>query len=293
MSTITEIIDRCYREYLRPPSNQPPVTRLTGDIGTSDTSLTLNTALLSAEELSLIDVGSVLEIGQEWMRVVTFTATSGATTVTRGIAGTTSGGHATTDEVLISPEFSRKVVFDAVSDALVGLWPDLYAIEDVMVDSSDEIAELDATVRAVIAVETDDGELVDSYRFRRSIGSLDGAPGVTFSRPVGDVWVTVKRAFPRPTAEADELTGSTFLFPSEWDEILVVTVAGKLLVGKVPDRTTFEYLSQALEAAGIRISEVADASMLLLRYREILVKRAARGVATERPIEVVFENPVV
>ena len=77
MSTFGQLIDRTYREYLRPVEEQEPLTQvantdsITGGTGLTSaaTSITYQAGLLTPEEEELIGAGSVIEIGQELIMV--------------------------------------------------------------------------------------------------------------------------------------------------------------------------------------------------------------------------------
>ena len=73
MATFGELIDRTYREYLRPVEEQEPLSQvantdsITGGTGltAAGTTLQYKSGLFTPEEEELIGAGSVLEIDQE------------------------------------------------------------------------------------------------------------------------------------------------------------------------------------------------------------------------------------
>ena len=66
-TTIGDLVDRTYREYLEPMDDIVSYTTLTSAINTTDTSIVFDGNLLSVEEEDALDAGSIIEIGQELM----------------------------------------------------------------------------------------------------------------------------------------------------------------------------------------------------------------------------------
>ena len=123
MSTIGDLVDRTYREYLEPMDDIVSYTTLTGAINDTATSVAYNGDLLSVEEEDALDAGAIIEIGQELMICTDLNAVANTITVTRGARGTTATSHSIGDLVKIAPPFPRKNVFDAVCDQIKNLFP--------------------------------------------------------------------------------------------------------------------------------------------------------------------------
>ena len=145
MSTIGNLVDRTYREYLEPMDDIVSYTTLSNSdsisdskvgLTTSGTSVTFNGDLLSVEEEDALDAGAIIEIGQELMICTDLNAVTNTITVTRGARGTTAATHTAGDLIKIAPPFPRKVVFDAVKDQINNLFPTLFAVETQSVQSS-------------------------------------------------------------------------------------------------------------------------------------------------------------
>ena len=120
MSTFGQLIDRTYREYLRPVEEQEPLTQvantdsITGGTGltSAGTSISYQAGLLTPEEEELIGAGSVIEIGQELIMVENINTVARTLTVERGRLGTTAAEHLDFErKALLS--FYRNVGFDA------------------------------------------------------------------------------------------------------------------------------------------------------------------------------------
>ena len=135
-TTIGDLVDRTFREYLEPMDDIVSYTTLSTGINTTDTSVVFNGDLLSVEEEDALDAGAIIEIGQELMICTDLNAVTNTITVTRAARGTTAATHTAGDLIKIAPPFPRKVVFDAVKDQINNLFPTLFAVETQSVQSS-------------------------------------------------------------------------------------------------------------------------------------------------------------
>ena len=128
-TTIGDLVDRTFREYLEPMDDIVSYTTLTSGIDDSATSVSFNGDLLSVEEEDALDAGAIIEIGQELMIATDLNAVANTITVTRGARGTTAAAHSGGAIIKIAPPFPRKNVFDAVCDQIKNLYPTLFATE--------------------------------------------------------------------------------------------------------------------------------------------------------------------
>ncbi len=101
MTTIADVIERVYRDYLLPPDEQPSrFTVNTGGIDDSSTTLPVDLAMLSPEEQDLVGVGTLIE--------VVSTTTGGELMLVEGVTGTagtsdaTEAGSSSSDDVLVA-----------------------------------------------------------------------------------------------------------------------------------------------------------------------------------------------
>ena len=119
-TTIGNIVDRVYREYLEPMDDLTSYTVLNegSELSASDTVITFNGDLLTQEEEDAMDAGTIIECDRELMRCVSLDTVNNQVTVVRGVRGTTASTHADGSVVKIAPPFPRKVVFDAVVDQI-------------------------------------------------------------------------------------------------------------------------------------------------------------------------------
>ena len=97
-TTIGDLVDRVYREYLETPDNLISYTYLdTAITDTTTTTISFDGNLLSIEEEDLLDAGTVIEIGKELMYCKSINTVDNTVTVERGVKGTTATTHAIGD----------------------------------------------------------------------------------------------------------------------------------------------------------------------------------------------------
>ena len=128
-TTIGDLVDRTYREYLEPMEDLVSYTTLETGMNTSVTEVVFDGDLLSVEEEDALDAGTIIEIGQELMLCKDLNAVTNTITVTRGARGTTAATHTAGDLIKIAPPFPRKNVFDAVCDQIKNLFPTIFAVD--------------------------------------------------------------------------------------------------------------------------------------------------------------------
>ena len=92
--------------------------------------------MFSSEEEDALGAGAIVEIGQELMFSKSLNVVTNEVTVQRGARGTTATTHDAGSIVKITPAFSRKNVYDAVSDQIKNLYPTLFATETLELTAS-------------------------------------------------------------------------------------------------------------------------------------------------------------
>lgn len=150
-STIGNLVDRVFREYLEPADNLNSYTTLTntdaitGGTGltAAGTSITFNADLLSIEEEDILDAGTLIEIDQELLLCTDLNTVANTITVVRGARNTTAAEHATGSLIKIAPPFTRKAVYDAVKDQIETLYPTLFAVEVKQINAGSGYVVLD------------------------------------------------------------------------------------------------------------------------------------------------------
>lgn len=301
MSTVAQLIDRVLRDWLEPADDQPTRATLNGLITDSATSLVYDPTLLSPEELEIIGPGTLIEIDSEEILVGAIDEdTNTVSDLTRAMNGTTAAVHG--DNAFIYPNrvWRRKVIFDALADGVVQLWPDLYRVAN-----SASIA-VSSTTYTEVPIADADYIVMPMWFFGRMSGAtyydrypipadlfLDPFPGSTtgkaFYVPGASIgmtgYLTYKAKFARPTAEADDLSAGNFSLNPEWEPIAILSAVAYLIAGRELDLVTQERLSEQLEEANYPAGTPSRIRDSLLRYRSFLLDQAkadlrARWAAT-------------
>ncbi len=304
MSTVANVIDRLYREYLYPPSNQPSRARLNGALAIDATAIPLEVAdgLLTPEEIDLLGEGIVIEIEQEWMLVTAWSSPN--LTVVRGHQATTAATHDDGDLVYIAPDFTRSQVFNAVCDAVVDLYPDLYTVRTDYHPTEAAPSEVDSSAVAPHSyryastgsgdsrwVQIPDVEFLFDFPEVGSEVALQLPPGL----PQGLAgWLTYFASFSRPTAETDDLTSSTGTWRMEegWMKIIIADALATLIGSAPLDQATLDYITNILQAQGFPIRDAVSLQSALLRVRKEWISRASDRLRAKYPISTV-SNKVV
>jgi len=142
-STIADLINRTYREYLEPVDSVESYSYITNTdslssgngLTSSGTTVKYDGNLFSVEEEDALDAGAIIEIGQELMYSTALNTTSNEITVKRGQRGTTAAEHDNGSLIKIAPSFPRKNIYDAIVDQIKNLYPTLFAVETLDVTS--------------------------------------------------------------------------------------------------------------------------------------------------------------
>ena len=280
-TTIGDLVDRTFREYLEPMDDIVSYTTLTTAINDTDTEVVFNGDLLSVEEEDALDAGAIIEIGQELMICRDLNAVTNTVTVTRGVRGTTAASHSIGDLIKIAPPFPRKNVFDAVVDQIKNLFPTLFAVETVNVTSGSGyvlLGSYDApgtnnylvSVLKAISQYTDFSSgsdqtgvifqpvsvqmiqlpnpftYTDDNGTERTITYTSGPNQVNalqfYSIDQGHTcYITFKKKFIEPTAETDTL--ATIGLEDEYEPIIMAGVAAQMMSGRDIPTATADYIS--------------------------------------------------
>lgn len=290
MTTVGNLVDRVFREYLSPADEQPIVTQLDSGVDDAVTDLTLDVSLLTPEEREIPGKGLVIEVGQEQMLLTSYVVSTGSAEVKRGWNGTEAAAHSAGDTITIIPTYSRAVVFDAVADEIVSLHPDLWGLDMVEKVSSRFPLDVDADVVGVAAVTWDagGGHLLSGRGelFRIPSGKKVSLSGI----PAGKtVYLTLKKDFPRPTAETDVLADLNV--NDEWAPIIVLGAVARIT--PVIDQQRL-HLDWAIEQQMAELAPSGTSSSLALRMkglRDRWVTDAAERLNREYPPVITYSSP--
>lgn len=292
MSTVGELIDRAYREYLYPPREQPARTTLDTGIDNAIETIVYTDGIFSVEEENSLGEGVVIELNQELILVTavntstqTITATAG-----RGYLGTTAAAAVAGDDLRIAPDYPRHVLFDALADALEALYPDLFVVKSAESTVSNDWEVAPATVGEVI------GANYYGYGKWRSCGVkvLKGFPDsgterafmFTEGAPGARVYVRYKVEPERVTLEADDLADAyeDYFIEKRWEPIVILDTVASMM-GQVPvDAATQEFITESLAAQGFEPQEGESLRDGLVRFANFKRAGAKQVLMREYPL---------
>ena len=308
MSTFGQLIDRTYREYLRPVEEQEPLTQIadtvdidsfTGGSGTTGitptaTEITYVLGLLTPEEEELIGAGSVIEIGQELMMVENINTVARRLTVERGRLGTTATHHLTGTDIIIKPKYPRINVANAIGDQVVGLFPALYAVKKTtLTTSSTQFVEMPAGTQRILQAKIDNSTAGSTTTVYSDIAlelltdftpsSTEAAVQFPTTPTSGkSVYVVYASKFIRPTTESTDLN-TTCGLEDFHEQIVMVGAIAQLLSELDVDVTTQDFITENLEQRGIPVGSGERLRNALLRYYGVLLDRARREQRSRFP----------
>ena len=294
MSTFANLIDRTYREYLRPVDEQEPLSQLASGIDNSPstTSLTYVANLWTPEEEELIGSGSILEIGQELMMVEDINTVSRTITVERARLNSTIDTHATGADIILKPRYPRMNVANAIGDQIIGLYPALYAVKTTtLTTTSTQYVEAPADCKRILKARLNSStssvtnysdialELLTDFTPSSTNAAVQFPTGPTSGK---SVYVVYAAQFTRPTAEANDLNTVSGLEEFH-EQIVMVGAVAQMLSELDVDTTTQNFITESLEIRGVPLGSGERIRNALLRYYGVLLDRARREQRTRFP----------
>ena len=331
-TTIGNLVDRIYREYLEPNDDIQSFTVLTGALAadTTDNTINYNNDYLTTEEEDALSAGAFIEINQELMMVVSLNTAAETITVKRAARGTTLAAHSIDDDIKVNPPFPRKVVYDAVVDQINNLFPTLFAVETVSVTSSDGYTLLGTydspgtnnyliSVLKAISQYTDFSagsdqtgiifqpvsveliELPNPFTYTDDNGT---ERTITYTSGPNNVKAlqfysiqqghTVYVTFKKKFVEptAESDTLATVGLEDEYESIIMAGVAAQMIAGRDIPAATTEYITDSIQASVYPVNSSSSIRNSLLQYQQILIQQARKNLRARYP-EPVSLNSVV
>mgnify|MGYP003114741769 FL=1 len=302
MSTLGQLIDRTYREYLRPVEEQEPLTQvanldsITGGQGLTSTGTTLQykEGLFTPEEEELIGAGSVLEIDTELVMVEDINTVSREITIERGRLGSTAAEHLEDTDIILKPKYPRLNVTNAIGDQVIGLFPALYAVKKTtLTTSSTQFVEMPAGTQRILQAKIDNSttggtttsftdvplELLTDFAGSTTDAAVQFPTSPTSGK---SVYVVYASKFTRPTAETDNLNTISGLEDFH-EQIVMVGAVAQLLSELDVDASTQNYITENLEQRGVPVGSGERLRNALLRYYGVLLDRARREQRSRFP----------
>ena len=321
-STIGNLVDRVYREYLEPVDKVESYSYLSAGINDSVDSITYDGNLFPIEEEDALDAGAIVEVGQELMYTTALNATTNTITVKRGQRGTTAAAHSAGDLIKIAPAFPRKNVFEAVVDQVKNLYPTLFAVETIELTSStgykllgthgtdgDTYNYLVTPLKAIsqytdwqsgsdqtglkyngVAIEMIDLPnpfvYTDDTQTERTKTYTTGPDVVHAVQFVGiSAGHTVFVTFKKKfVAPTSEATTLTSVgLETEYEPIIMTGTAAQLIAGKDISKLNASYITEQLEASVSPIGSSNSIGQSLLRYQQLLIQQARSNLRSKYP----------
>jgi hypothetical protein len=314
-TTIGNLVDRVYREYLEAPNNVESYSYITGGIDASSTTVGYYGDLFSTEEEDALDAGAIIEIGQELMFSTALNTVTNEITVTRGARGTTAAAHSAGDLIKITPAFPRKAVYD---------YPTLFAVETKSITAKTGINILDGTndnyliapIKAISQyTDFDAGQDSTISQFRGvSVELVDLPNPFTYTDDTGasqtvtytngpskvnaiqsfgitagkTIYVTFKKKFVAVTDE--DTTLSSIGLENEYEPIVMAGVAAQLVAGKDISNLESNYITEQLQTANVPIGSSNTIRNALLQYQQLLIQQARKDLRARYPEPVSFNS---
>ena len=321
-TTIGDLVDRTFREYLEPMDDLVSYTTLSSGIDASATSVSFNGDLLSVEEEDALDAGAVIEIGQELMICTDLNTVTNTITVIRGARGTTAAAHSAAALIKIAPPFPRKNVFDSVCDQIKNLYPTLFATETKTVTAAigyeilgdhgtdqDNNNYLVAPLKAIsqytdfsagsdetgiqyrgVSVQLVDlpnpFTYVDSGGTSRTKTYTTG-PDVVHAIQTYNILSghTVYVTFKKKfiAPTAETDTLATIGLENEYEPIVMAGVAAQLMAGRDIPTATADYITDQMSVTNFPVGSGASVRNSLLAYQRALIQQARKDLRARFP----------
>ena len=320
--TIGNLVDRVFREYLEPMDSVESYSYLTGGISDSDTTIGYANDMFSSEEEDALDAGAVIEVGQELMFSTSLNTVANEITVTRGARGTSATLHNPGDIIKITPSFTRKAVFDAVSDQIKNLYPTLFAVETIELTAStgykllgtygtdgDTYNYFVAPLKAIsqytdwqsgsdqtglkyngVAIEMIDlpnpftwTDDTQTERTKTYTSGPDVVHAVQFVNISAGHTVFVTFKKKFIAPTNEDTTLSSIGLESEYEPIVMAGVAAQMLVGKDIKNVDARYITEQMAAQNYPVGSSNSISSSLLRYQQLLIQQARSNLRSKYP----------
>lgn len=290
MTTVAELVDRVYRDYLWPSDDQPVIVTVNGAVTDSGTTIVYTADALAPDEEDLLAPGVLAEIGSEQVRITAVDPATDTLTVLRGVNGTEAAAIADGAEMRLAPSYPRQTVYDAVCDNIVDLYPDLFVTGTQTITSAAGAVEVSADIVSIRNARRISGsrpmpahvELLQDYP-----PSSTGQAVTFYGVPINEtVYISYEGRIPRPTSGTN-VVGDLGV-EETWERIIVVGAAAQVLAGREMDAASTEYLTEQLEREGFPVGSAQRIRDGLLRYHAYLLDRARRNQRADRTVPIVM-----
>ncbi len=292
MSTVADLIERLYRQYLYPPDYEPALVQLASDITTEvQTTFTLGEFAVPEDE-ELLRISSLIEIDRELMRVQDYNINTKEVTVKRGERSTPTGTYTAGEYFTLTPSYNRQSVFEAVRDNIITLYPRVSQVKAIQLTTVGwNVAGLEDTL-AVEVIEVWQGDWASSQDWDARIVDFHptvGGRAVITNGLSGTFWIRYRRRMGVATNE-EEVVDDLGVDPT-WENIVLIGAAADMLVGRDIPQALAEYVGAVIQAENIQVGTRASIAVSLARYRVELLRRAEDEMKSEYGVKVHMNSP--
>ncbi len=280
--TVLSVMDRLYVTYLTPPDDQFAQVALGQDVDDTQTVIILGSFTIPEDE-GLLRQGSLLELDQELVRIVTYDATLNQVTVVRGEYGTPQVAHTPPLLCNLNPPYTRAAVYEAVADNIITLYPKLFTSANAYLSTvgagvfpiNDQLAVqvLSAWPDGWTGHSNIQATIIDFHQL------AGGRAIITENGDAGSLWFRYRRRMKKATSELDKLVDLGV--DERWVNIIMVGAAADLLVGRDIPAAQTEWVKSVLEAENIRVGTRLSIAGGLRQYRTLLITDASREMKAE------------
>ena len=287
MTTINDLRQQVETKYLEPVIEETPSTPLAVAMDASQTTISLTVDVLSPDEESNIGPGTLLEVDNELIRVVTYNPTTNiVTSCKRGMRDTTAAAHALGVDVRFPTRWPRETIVRSIRSAVASLWQPLAVpFQTEATIESAQYVELPLETVKINSVEWLDENLEPHPVANRLIpvSPLDSSyAAVQVGRlPWQTALCTISYSvrIVAPTLDTTEI----LYLPEKWERIVVADVGADLLSGVDIDAVTQENLTESMRLDRFPVKSGYTISQNLIRYREYLVEQAKTEIEAQYP----------
>ena len=297
MSTVGQVADRVFANWLYPADDQPLVVTLSEAVTAADTTIPYDDSTVAPDEEDALAPGVLVELvgdgNTELCRVSDVDPNGNTITVVRGVAGTVATDFDAGAEVTVSPLFTRSAVVEAVKDNVAALYPSLWHVATDELTSGPSFVEVPATVitpkKLVWQNGTRFATAAPPQLLTNFPPSSTGVAIQTYGVPVGySMWFTYESEFARPETEAEEL--ADLGVERRWERIVEVGAAAQVVGARPVDSLSAEYLTEQLEREALPPGASTDVRNGLLTLRSIFIDEAHRQLTANQEVPVVYNT---
>lgn len=285
MTTVANVIDRVYRDWLLPPDEQPARFETNEAVVAADVEFNVDSSMLAPEEQDLIGPGTLIEVDSELILVTGVTGDPPTNiNVRREMFGTTAAAHDNGEIITLAPDWPRQSVFEAVADSIEALWPELWKVKVEETYLSDSPVELPSDCEDVIEVRvlsSNSWVPVQGWEFLTYFPHASTERAIQYPGLTGTPACHIKyrAATVRPTDETDVLDTDLNVSDS-WIKAICAGAVAELIAHEDIDRATVEFITESLANEGFGVGSGADIRNALLQYRNFLLEPLKRSLET-------------